>query len=763
MNFKLFKCIMIIFLLSLQVWGQIKLSGKITDKKTDKRIEAVNVYFPELQKGTSTNEEGYYEISNLAKGSFQIQFSYVGYKTQVVPVDIKSENVILNIKMEPSEVEIGEVVVLGNLINEVEKSPYKIEKMSVDDIKKDGLITLNNSLTLLPGISELSSGLAISKPVIRGLFGYRTAAIVSGLRFDNQEWQDEHGFGVNEVGIGNIEVVEGPAALIYGSNVVGGTVKYVDPVFAPVGKTEGEVNLEMFSNTLGINGILGAKGSGQNWKWQLYAGGQSFADYEDGTEHDVPNTRFAGIDAKGILGYNAEWGYSNLSYSFSHHLYGVVEPAEYENEVQNGEEEVEEGREFEGPHHMIDYNVVTLQNLFLSGDSKFKVNVGFQNNHREEEEGNEGEMQMEKISQEEGDMGELDVMLNTLSYDVEWLYPVFNQGELTVGTQGQIQGNENEGGRILVPDADMNEFSGFAYLKKNFIQFLVEGGIRYDFNSIETKEMDEEGEEGYFAATSRDYNSINGALGGSFFPTENWVLKLNFATGYRAPNLAELSSNGVHEGTTRYELGNANLESEQNYQFDLGIIFMTDIAKISLTGFYNLFNNYIYLNPTTDTIDTYSVYRFVQADADLYGGEFSVDLKPIHWLDVNASYSKVTGKQKDDSYLPFMPTDKIIATATFLFANTGILTNNSGYVRLRTYLEQTEVAENETTTPGYSLVDAGVGTTFMIGSTPLNVTLNGTNIFNEAYINNLSLLKPLGIYGIGRNISLALNVPVAFN
>ncbi len=752
--------LIILLLFSASSWAQLKLSGNVTDQKTGKAIESVNIHFPELQRGTVTSVNGNYEITDLTQGLFQIEFSYVGYKTQVVPVELKAENVVVNAQMIFSEVEIGEVVVLGNLVNEVEKSPYKIEKMSVEDIKKNGLITLNNSLTLLPGISELSSGPAISKPVIRGLFAYRTAAIVDELRFDNQEWQNEHGFGVNEVGVGSVEVVKGPAALLYGANVVGGTVKYIDPTFTSVGKTEGEVDLKMFSNTLGVNGILGAKGSGQNWRWQLYLGGQSFADYEDGNEKDVPNSRFAGLDVKGILGYSSDWGYSNLSYSFSHHLYGVIEEVELNSSQQNEEEG---GREFEGPHHKIDYNIVTSRNQFLAGESKFRLNVGFQNNHRLEEEGNERGMMMAKISQEVGDMGELDVILNSLSYDAEWLYPVFDQFGLTVGTQGQIQSNENEGGRILVPNADMNEFSGFAYLKKNFMKYLIEGGIRYDFNSIETEEMGEEGKEGYFAKTSRDFNSVNGALGGSFYPTENWVLKLNIATGYRAPNLAELSSNGVHEGTTRYEIGDADLKIEQNYQFDLGIIFITDIAKISLTGFYNLFNNYIYLKPTTATIETYSVYRFVQADADLYGGELIVDLRPASWLDAIAFYSKVTGKEKDGAFLPFIPADKIVATATFYLVNAGVLTNNSCYVRLRTYLEQTEVAENETTTPAYSLVDAGIITRFMIGSTPLNVTINATNIFNETYINNLSLLKPFGIYGIGRNISLALNIPVAFN
>ena len=132
MNLNLLKSIVFIFLLTVPVMGQFKLSGKVIDRQTGGAIESVNVYFPELQKGTTTNEDGYYEFNDLAVGLFQLQFSYVGYKTQVVPVDIKAENVVMNVQIIPSEVEIGEVVVLGNLVNEVEKSPYKIEKMSVE-------------------------------------------------------------------------------------------------------------------------------------------------------------------------------------------------------------------------------------------------------------------------------------------------------------------------------------------------------------------------------------------------------------------------------------------------------------------------------------------------------------------------------------------------------------------------------------------------------------------------------------------------------
>ena len=166
---------------------QVKLTGNVTDSKTGEKLESVNIFLPELQRGSITDNNGNYSIEKLPEGSFSVQFSYVGYKSKIIPVLLKGNEIDLNVKLTPSNLEIGEVVVLGNNINELEKVPYRVEKVETDDMKNDGMITLNRSLTLLPGISELSNGFSISKPVVRGLYGYRVAAIVSGLRFNNQE------------------------------------------------------------------------------------------------------------------------------------------------------------------------------------------------------------------------------------------------------------------------------------------------------------------------------------------------------------------------------------------------------------------------------------------------------------------------------------------------------------------------------------------------------------------------------------------------
>jgi iron complex outermembrane receptor protein len=354
-------------------------------------------------------------------------------------------------------------------------------------------------------------------------------------------------------------------------------------------------------------------------------------------------------------------------------------------------------------------------------------------------------------------------MLNTISYTAEWIYPLFTDAELTIGSQGQFQENENDGNRLLVPDAEMNEISAYSYLKKNYTQFLFEGGVRYDNNTITTTEHGITGSEGYMKAIDRSFSNVNGAFGVSFFPDDNWIFKLNAATGYRAPNLAELSSNGVHEGTTRYEIGNSEMKSEQNFQADAGITYAANCVKFTLSGFNNHVNDFIYLMPTSDSIDENSVHRFTQSDADLRGGEFSTDIKAADWLDINASYSLLIGKKTDDEYLPLMPADKIILNADIELPAAGVFSGNNFHIGLRNYLKQTHTAGNETPTPGYTLLDAGISSTIYWGNVPINLAVNATNILDKVYVNHLSLLKPLGVFDIGRNISLSANVPFTMN
>jgi len=730
--------------------AQNSLSGNVSGGKTGEVLPAVDIFIRELQHGVVSDMDGNYSFTNLPEGNFTLQFSYVGYKTEVKNVNIKSGKNELNAVLEPTRLEIGEVVVLGNSVLNKEKVPYKVEVASAKDLRYNGMVTLTQTLAELPGISSLSNGLAISKPVIRGLYGYRIATVLNGVRFDNQQWQEEHGFGLEEVGVDRVEVIEGPAALLYGAEAIGGVINLLPERSAPVGRILGNYNLKLFSNTLGAYSELGFKGANQKINWQLHVGGQSHADYLDGKDNKVPNTRFLTLNANGMFGYFYDWGFSNLDYIFAHNVYGVVEEADLNNPEDLAEDHFE--REFEGPHHTIDYHIISLRNTFFAGASKFKLDLGFQNNHRQEQEGAQDVAAV-------GDAGELDIILNTFTSNFEWIHQLTQSLELTVGAQGNIQNNENDGGRILVPNADMIEYSGFTYLKENFEKLNVETGLRYDFKTVKTEMMPATEFSAEMLPIDNEYSVLNGAIGASYNFTGNFTGKLNFATGYRAPNLAELASNGIHEGTTRYEIGNSELKSEHNYQVDAGIIFQAENFSADINYFYNSVNNFIFLNPTGEYQSENRIYRFMQDNSLLQGGEVSLDYNPADLLDLSVSYSTVIGKKENGSYLPFMPADRITGKVKFNIPDWAAFYNFSFFVSGDHYLRQTKTAAEEDSTNAYTLINAGIQSSFTIWNNPVNFSIVAANLFDEYYISHLSILKPLGVHNIGRNITLSIDVP----
>ncbi len=127
----------------------------------------------------------------------------------------------------------------------------KIESKSMETLKKAGAPTLMQGISNIPGVAEITTGTGIGKPVIRGLSGNRVLVYTQGVRLENQQFGNEHGLGMNDSGIESVEVIKGPASLLYGSDALGG-VLYLNPEkFAYQGETKVDVSQSFFSNTLG--------------------------------------------------------------------------------------------------------------------------------------------------------------------------------------------------------------------------------------------------------------------------------------------------------------------------------------------------------------------------------------------------------------------------------------------------------------------------------------------------------------------------------
>ena len=207
--------------------AQNKISGSVTDLN-NKPLKGVSVYLSELHKGTTTNENGYYQFTNLPNGKLTISFISVGFMGLNKTVFIQQKETVLDFQMEETLFEMDEVIV-STAFNKIQsQNVMKVEHATIKELQQHGTSTLIEGLATIPGVSQVSTGTSIGKPVIRGLSGNRVLVYSQGVRIENQQFGDEHGLGLNDSGVESVEVIKGPASLLYGSDALGG-VLYFNP------------------------------------------------------------------------------------------------------------------------------------------------------------------------------------------------------------------------------------------------------------------------------------------------------------------------------------------------------------------------------------------------------------------------------------------------------------------------------------------------------------------------------------------------------
>jgi iron complex outermembrane receptor protein len=364
----------------------------------------------------------------------------------------------------------------------------------------------------------------------------------------------------------------------------------------------------------------------------------------------------------------------------------------------------------------------------------------------------------------EPDTYEIQMRLATLTYEAKLYLPSDKSSEYIIGYQGLNQHNANLNNREvkLLPDAGLSNHSVFGLLQHTFFEKLkIQTGIRYDRKSISTRSIGNSTDTlNYRPSLSRFYGSFSGSFGATYHFTDEFLIRANLAAGFRTPNLAELTSNGQHE--LRFEIGNPNLVPENSYETDLSIHYHVDNVTFDLAGFYNNINNFIFISPTGEETGSGSpVYRYMQANSHLYGGEagFHIHPEPVKWLHFITSFSTVTGKQENGEYLPFIPANKLqfeirAEKERLLFLRKAYLSFHSLIA-----FNQNRPAPDESSTPGYQLLDVGVGGNIHLKNQLILISIQVNNLFDKRYIDHLSTLKEVNSFNPGRNISLNLRIP----
>ncbi len=628
-------------------------------------------------------------------------------------------------------------VIVSTAFNKIQsQNVMKVEHSSIKELQKKGTVTLIEGLATIPGVSQISTGTSIGKPVIRGLSGNRVLVYSQGVRLENQQFGDEHGLGLNDAGIESVEVIKGPASLLYGSDALGGVLYFNPEKFANSGTFKTNFSQKLFSNTLGSNSTLGIKTSTENWKFIVRGAYNKHSDYKIADGDRVTNTRYQETDFKTGIEYSNSKFSSVFRYNYNDLDLGIPE---------EGIAEQTTSKKTAYPKQGVFNHLLSLNNVFFFEKSKLDVDLGYISNDRSEF--------------EDSEVAVLHMKLNTFNYDAKYHLPKMGKFESIFGIQGMNQTNTNSGEEFLIPNATTNDFGFFGTGNYEWKTNVIQAGIRFDNRKIASESYEIIGNEGSFEALDKSYNSVNASLGYKTNLSKDLSLRLNVASGFRAPNLAELTSNGVHEGTNRYEVGNSDLKTEQNLQTDVNLEYKSSHIEFFANGFYNLINNYIYTSPTGEMIDNNAVFEYIQNNARLYGGEIGLHFHPhpLDWLHYETSFETVTGVKKDGNYLPLIPANNWNNTIRAEFTHKNWLEDGFATLNISTTFNQNNLSGFETKSNGYTLVNLGLGGKVKLGKTAFTINLNGNNLFDKTYIAHLSRLKTDGIPNIGRNVVLGVN------
>lgn len=722
--------------------AQNKISGKITSDDNLPLVGAT-IFVPEMNKGIISNSDGSYELSNFSNGKIKIQFTSLGYTNHIETVDFRGQNIELNVVLSPIAIAMEEIVVTGGYNATQHEHAVKIEVLKINPRTTKKTSNFTEVLTKIPGVDMISKGNGVAKPVIRGLSMNDILLLNNGVRFENYQYSNHHPTGIDEFGIESVEIIKGPASLLYGSDAIGGVINFIKEKPAPIGSITGDYNLQLHSNTLGMSNNLGIKGASKKFFGGVRVGQKTNSDFLQGGGNFVPNSRFNEASIKTNIGFTDKVGTFKLYYDFNNQKLGLVEDEAVEAITKRERKNKIWYQEF-------NTHILSSQNRLYLGRFKLDLNSAFQNT--------------ELIHFGDVDEYELQMQLATLTYDTKLHFPSRNNSEYIIGFQGFNQKNKNINNRetILLPNATTNNYSLFGLVQQVlFTKLKLQAGLRYDSKDISTSTVGTAtNPEEYRVGINKSFNSFSGSLGATYNYSDELLFRVNFAAAYRTPNLAELTSNGQHE--LRYEVGDQNLIAENAYETDVSLHYHKSNLTLDVAAFYNSVNNYIFIAPTGETTATgMDIYRYKQANSALTGGEIGLHLHPevIDWLHFETTFASVIGQQKNGDYLPFIPAHKLRfefrgEKEKVLFFRKALAAVNS-----TTALKQRNTAPDETTTSGYTIIDLNVGGNIQLKNQTVTLILSVNNLFDKKYIDHLSTLKEVNFYNQGRDITLSLKIP----
>ncbi|MBS1561513.1 MAG: TonB-dependent receptor [Bacteroidetes bacterium] len=758
-------------LLLTTMWSaDLHLHGIVRDSVDRTPVSGASVHVIGTLNGTFTNREGMFHLHNVDTSAYELDVKMVGYRRARVRIDraamLRGADVHLDVALVRDTVQAHEVVVQDHRSAQTGLATQNVYTLDDEEIENRRGQTFSEVLTVVPGVTLMSTGPSITKPVIHGMSSQRLVVMNAGVAQEGQQWGAEHGPEIDPFTPSTISVVRGPASVVYGMGAMGGVVNVEPRKLPSTSVLRGEASLNGFSNawqgamaaSVEQGRLFGAPLAIRVQGSVRRAGDARTPDYA------LTNTGFKEIDGSMSVGYEGDSAgvvatvslvTSTLGiYSGSH----IGNPTDMLRVIERGGPDVTYPFSYtiDAPKQQI-YHLLTSVRAYMTLPSvgTLKATYGWQQNNRQEYDAH--------YAHTTGPAMEL--LLNTYTGDVSLAHELLPSMQGTVGVNVRRQVNSRGGTVYLIPD--YLAWNVGAYLLESYVlrSWTFSAGVRYDAQSLDATLVDRLSGIGTHRET--DYASATASAGALLAVADGITLGANVGMGWRPPTVNELYSNDVHHGVAQYEIGDPNLVPERNTEADLTLTLARNGWNVEASVYANAFQHYIYAvpdpdNPTVTVRGTFPTFRYTQNAATIAGADVRASYQCTDVWQVYTTASMVRGTDQDQNVpLIFMPADRMrLGVHAHVGDVIGLhdVSADVSVLGVRTQDRYVAGADYAPPPPGYVLTDVTLASEVNVGGTALHCSLTCKNLFNVAYRDYLSRYRYFAL-DAGRDVVLRLTIP----
>lgn len=695
------------------------LHGTITTN-TNQPAAGVQVELVDLHRTAVTDARGNYSFPDVPPGRHLLQANHARFGSATREIDVQGDtkiDVALDVAIHKEEI----VVSATGDPRAASEIAQAVERVDGAELQTRARPTLGDTLAQQPGVTSTGFVPGASRPVIRGFGGDRIRVLEDGVGVgDASNVSQDHNVSIDPVDAQAIEIVRGPSTLLYGSNAVGGVVNVLDdrvPSTLPGRAISGILDLRGSSNANERNGHLSLSGGQGLFAWQGSINKRQTEDYETpiGTLFNSDVEASSASLGASVIGSR---GFLGLSYGGYDTNYGV-------SDAGPGVRPEEEVVRIDMRQRRLDLK----GELLLPGGFFRRIRLRV---------GNTNYRHFEIVN------GDVETAFHNDSTEarVEATHRDLGIFHGAIGVQYSNRDFRVDPAGDLVPPTVTKNQALFAFEEAGTGRWRFQVGGRYEHQSVTAEE-----------APDRSFHGLSFSSGVVFVPNADYSAALSLSHSARLPVAEELYFHGAHEATFQFEIGNPDLRKESGNGIDLTLRKRTGIVTGELSVFRQRFDGYIYQSPTGEIEEDFPVYEFAQRNATFRGAEGHADIALLHRdphhlaLELSADYVQAS-LANGGGALPFIPP---------LRYGVGLRYQGSalfGLVEARRAEAQNRVAAFETTTPGYTMLNAAVGYRFFLGATVSDVLLRGNNLTNELAYNHVNPIKD-AVPMPGRDVTLS--------